>query len=177
MPAPFHKQTHPCRLGLLAMGRGSWLAVMVPVSSPPQVGCTERRCGQPVPACVVARDCPWWRFHTYPEPRQMMPHSAHLFYGQLQMHMLSRAQCDHIGTTCERAPCALKPGTLTMSQQFVYHSHLLSSVSKTPKMQMSTHAKNKKKTAMSSKPETLKKHLLPSAMRTSRRINDCVSQM
>lgn len=112
MPAPFHKQTHPCRLGLLPMARGSWLAVMVPVSSPPQVGGTERRCGQSVPAeaCMVARDCPWWRFHTYPEPRQMMPHSAHLFYGHLQLYMLSRAECDHIGTTCERAPCASKPG-------------------------------------------------------------------
>ena len=50
MLAPFHRQTHPCSFSLLDMGRGSWLAVMIPVSSPPQVRGAERRCGQCMPA-------------------------------------------------------------------------------------------------------------------------------
>lgn len=50
MLAAFHRQTHPCSFSLLDMGRGSWLAVMIPVSSPPQVRGAKRRCGQCVPA-------------------------------------------------------------------------------------------------------------------------------
>lgn len=84
--AAFHRQTHPCSASLLDVGRGSWLAAMIPVSSPPQV---RARC-----RLVAARD---WH-----------PKSPAVRRSRDLRVWLSRDECGHIGTTNKRGPIRIE---------------------------------------------------------------------